>query len=98
MIKITQKQAIEILKDTRPQKVIAFDYGISVGYLGYIKQCNGRFAGLRKYRVPRVKIDPKSARLIRRSTKSERTLANKYGVSRQTIRNVRKRVGKWSEV
>lgn len=97
---LTEEQAKAILSDTRPYAAIGEDYGIAASTVGSIK--NGvswkHLKGERK-RSARVSprrgvsdnITPEIVRAIRASTETYSTLAAKYGVTVQTICDIRKR-------
>lgn len=98
--KITEEQASDILVDPRPYAAIAADYGISASTVGSIKQRvswqHVKGEAVKAKRVsPRKgksnRITPDIVREIRTSTDSGAKLSAQYGISKQTVCDIRKR-------
>lgn len=99
--KITQDQALAILADPRPHSRIAADYGISASTIADIKSRKSwRVLGdvevvKHKRTSPRKgisdKITPEIVREIRGSEQTGKALAEKFGISPQTVCDIKKR-------
>lgn len=98
--KLTESQALSILKDARPYTAIAVDYGITIMTISDIK-CRRSWAHLEVDSVARAKrispnkgnsknITPEIVREIRVSPLSGAELSIKFGVSRQTVCDIQK--------
>lgn len=98
--KITEEQAKAILADPRGYAVIADELGVSYGLVSDIKNrqswrhleavaVKGRHRGEGR-RGKSDKITPEIVREIRTSTESGKTLAERYGISPQSITDIRK--------
>lgn len=104
---LTAEQAREILADPRPYAAIAADYNVSPGAIGSIKQRVSwqSLGDVEVARAPRVsprkgvsdKITPDVVREIRASAEPGKVLAARYGVSVQTVCDIRKRRS-WAHV
>jgi hypothetical protein len=104
--KLTKKQVARILADARPYSAIAADYGVTASTIGSIKQrVSWRTVPGEPVKAKRVsprrgvseKITPAIVREIRRSPESGRELARRFGVTPQTICDIRKRRS-WAHV
>lgn len=99
--KITNDQALAILSDPRPYARIAADYGLSAGTVGNIKNRDswaslGDVEVVKHKRVsPRKgvsdKITPDIVREIRSSNETGKAMAEKFGITPQTVCDIRKR-------
>lgn len=104
---LTEDQAKAILNDPRPHSQIANEYGIHPQTVSSLKtrvswQHLGKERGVKAKRVsPRKgvsdKITPDIVRTIRTSTEAGKDLAARYGISPQTITDIRKRRS-WAHV
>ena len=105
--KITNEQALAILADPRPHSRIAADYGIAAGTVGDIKSRKswrglGDVESVKHKRVsPRKgvsdKMTPEIVREIRGSEQTGKALAEKFGITQQTVCDIRKRRS-WAHV
>jgi hypothetical protein len=105
--KITEQQARAILGDPRPYAEIASDFGVSPGTVGDIKRrmswrhlddeavITDHRGNAR--RGVSDKLTPDIIRTIRASTERGVVLAERYGVSQQSITDIRKRRS-WAHV
>lgn len=103
---LTRKQVAAILRDARPYTELAADYGVSASTVGSIKQrISWRSVKGEPVRAKRVspmrgkseKITPEIVKEIRNSGATLKELASMYGVSPQTICDIRKRRS-WSHI
>jgi hypothetical protein len=98
---LTEEQAKAILNDPRPHSQIAVDYGVHAQTISSLKtrvswQHLGTEKGVKAKRVsPRKgvsdKITPDIVREIRTSTETHTALGPRFGVTRGTICDIRKR-------
>lgn len=99
---LTETQAAEILADPRPYTTIAADYGVSASTVGSIKQRHSwrhlageavkhRRVGKRGESCYASKLTAQDVLDIRASTDTGKSLSEKYGVSQQSITDIRKR-------
>jgi len=99
--KLTEQQALSILKDPRPYTAIAADYGITIMTISDIK-CRRSWSHLKVDEVARAKrvspnkgvsskITPDIVREIRSSTMTGSELSTKFSISRQTVCDIQKR-------
>ena len=88
---LTEEQIIRIREDTRPQSVIAAEYGVVQQTISEIQTCNSyrRFGGPRR-KSTRI-FTEEQVREIRSSQKPCKALADEYGVSPSTISSIRNR-------
>lgn len=104
--KLTEEQALAILTDARPYAAIASDYEIAASTVGSIKNRNSWAAlsvpAVKAKRIsPRRgvsdKLTPEDVREIRSSDEPGRVLALRYGISPQSVTDIRKRRS-WAHV
>lgn len=96
--KITESQAIEIMRDTRTQNIVAEHYGISSVMVGLIR--NGRawkHIFKEQYRDQRTALTPSFFSngvigLIKKDTRTQMQIAVEYGVSQSTISKIKRGV------
>lgn len=104
--KLTDGQASAILADPRPYAAIAADYGVTASTVGSIKQrsswrhiegdaVKAKRVSPRKGKSDKITID--IVREIRTSTEHGKSLAEKYGISVQTVCDIKKRRS-WAHV
>lgn len=88
---LTEEQIIRIREDTRPQSVIAAEYGVVQQTISEIQTGNSyrRFAGPRRKSI-RI-LTEEQVRDIRSSQRTGKALADEYGVSQSLISSVRTR-------
>lgn len=100
--KLTEEQAQAILLDARPYMQIAADYGIAAATVGSIKQrqswqhltgepVKAKRIGRRGESCYRAALTEQDVRNIRESNERGKDLAARFGVSPQTITDIRKR-------
>lgn len=99
--KLTEEQARAILVDPRPNSRVAADYGVAASTVGDIKgrgswRSIGDVEPVKAKRVsPRKgvsdKITPDIVREIRTSPEAGKALAKKFGITPQTVCDIRKR-------
>jgi hypothetical protein len=105
---LTDEQAAAILADPRPYAAIAADYGVAAATIGSLKQRHSwrHIAGevVRHKRVGKqgetcyaAKLTAEDVLAIRASSEPGKDLALKYGVSPQSITDIRKRRS-WSHI
>lgn len=97
--KITEEQASAIRGDARSYTAVAADYGVSPATIGDIKSGKswthltstvGRAKRVSPRRGKSDKITPEIVREIRAGTETGKVLAERYGISPQTITDIRK--------
>ena len=98
---LSEKQVREILKDPRPHAQISADYGVKPSTIGSIKQkVSWKHLKESAVRAPRIgqqgekfyaaKLKEEDVLFIRASSQPGKLLAAKFGVSPQTITDIRK--------
>jgi len=104
---LTEADALKILADPRPYAQIAADYGVAATTIGSVKakvswahleveSVNGHNRGLSR-RGKGSKLDEEKVRYIRASAEPGIELAERFGVSKGMITNIRKRRS-WAHV
>lgn len=99
---LSEKQAQAILLDARPYTAIAADYGVTASTVGNIKNreswrhlvgepARAKRIGQRGEACYRAELTEADVRSIRESNERGKDLALKFGVSPQTITDIRKR-------
>lgn len=99
---LSEEQAQAILLDARPYTAIAADYGVSASTIGSIKNreswrhldgepAKAKRIGRRGESCYRAALTEQDVRNIRESNERGKDLAAKFGVSPQTITDIRKR-------
>lgn len=88
---LTEEQVIRIREDTRPQNVIAAEYGLAQQTISKIQTGNlyCRFGGPRRKSIRT--FTEEQVRDIRSSQKTGKALADEYGVSQSLISSIRTR-------
>lgn len=99
--KLTEEQARAVLIDPRPSSRIAADYGVKASTIGSIKARESwrSIEDVEPVKAKRVsprkgvsdKITPDIVREIRTSTETGKALAKKFGITPQTVCDIRKR-------
>lgn len=104
---LTEKQVIEILADPRASSRIAADYGVAAGTVTSIKKRESwaHLTGVASVKHKRIsprkgvsdKITPDIVLEIRASDEAGKLLAERYGITAQTVCDIRKRRS-WAHV
>lgn len=104
--KITEAQAAAILIDARPYAVIAAEYGVASATIGDIKNRKSwRHLDIAPIKAKRIsprrgvsdKLNPDIVREIRSSPERGRDIALRFGLTQQTVCDIRKRRS-WAHV
>jgi HNH endonuclease len=101
--RLTVKQVKAIIRDPRPHAQIAADYGVAATTIGSVKQrvswawlkagpvARAPKVGMRGERNVHARLTEADIRHIRTTTERGMDLAERYGVTRAAITNIRKR-------
>jgi hypothetical protein len=98
---LTEPQALSIMKDARPHSQLAAEFGVTIGTISDIKRryswkhlegeiVKSERIGNRGEKSYAAKITEQDVLAIRSSTQSGKELAARYGVSPQTVTDIRK--------